>query len=92
MPRCFEKVLYHGTKPESVASIMAEGLKPTYMGEIVCMAPTPEIAKNFGEVVLEVDVNGYDLSAFEDCLEWERFCWTKGQVIPPERIKVLDGH
>ena len=87
MPRCFEKVLYHGTTSVNVKSILKEGLRPTYLGNsIVCMSPTPEIAKNFGEVVLEVNTDGYDISCFEDCEEWERFVWTK-EPIPPSKIK-----
>ncbi len=87
--RKFDRVLYHGTKPENLACIMIEGLKPTYLGDsIICMSPKADIAKNFGELVLEVDVEGYDISCFDDCEEWERFVWTN-KSIPPDRIRVL---
>ena len=90
MPRMFDSVLYHGTKPEKIEDIMREGLKPTYLGNsIICMSPKPEIAKNFGGMVLEVNVEGYDISCFEDCEAWERFVWTKGKAIPPNRIKLM---
>ena len=84
--RKFEKVLYHATAKENLQRIMTEGLKPTYLGNsIICMSPTPEAARNFGEVVLGVDTTGYAISCFEDCEEWERFVWTD-KPIPPKRI------
>lgn len=86
--RCYEKILYHGTLASNVESILSEGLRPSGFG-IVYMSPSPEIAKNFGECVLEVNVLGYKLSCFEDCVEWERFCWTD-KPIPSDKIKVID--
>ena len=91
MPRCYETILYHATSQDNIASIMREGLRPTYLGNsIICMSPTLKAAKNFGEVVIKVDVTGYKLSAFEDCLEWERFCWTK-KPISPEKLSLIRG-
>ncbi len=85
--RKYDKVLYHGTAPENVTSIMQDGLEPKYLGgSIVCMSPKAEIAGNFGEVVLAVDVRGYKISCFDDCEEWERFVWTT-KAIPPSRIR-----
>lgn len=85
--RCFDKVLYHGTSPDNVKGIMENGLEPRYLGNsIICMSPKPEIAKNFGAVVLEVSVDGYEMSCFDDCVEWERFVWTM-TPIPLDRIK-----
>ena len=80
-----DTILYHGTTPENAPLILLEGLKPTYMKSIVCMSPKPEIARNFGEVVLRVNTSGYEISCFDDCEEWERFVWTD-KPIPPERI------
>ncbi len=88
--RFFEKTLYHGTAKENVVAIFEDGLKPNGFG-IVYMSPGPELARNFGECVLRVNVTGYDLSAFEDCAEWERFCWTK-EPIPPDRIEIEGGY
>ena len=86
--RCFEDTLYHATARENVASILTGGLKPTYLGSIVCASPTPEAAANFGEVVLRLDVTGYVLSCFDDCEDWERFIWTNAPI-PPERLRVI---
>ena len=87
--RCFDKILYHSTAHQNVPSILIEGLKPTYLGNsIICMSPKPEIAENFGEVVLEVNTGGYDISCFDDCAEWERFVWTENSI-PPSKIKVI---
>ncbi len=83
--RKFDKILYHGTTPRNAEQIMVEGLKPTYLESIVCMSPKPEIAGNFGEVVLEVNTEGYTISCFDDCEDWERFVWTE-EPIPPDRI------
>lgn len=89
MPRKFDKILYHGTNKENIPSILKEGLRPTYLGNcIICMSPNSEIAGNFGNTVLEVDVTGYKISCFEDCEGWERFVWCD-KPIPPERIKVV---
>ena len=89
MPTKFDKVLYHGTDPCNLSSILQDGLKPGYLSNsIVCMSPDPEIAKKFGSCILKVNVEGYDISCFEDCEDWERFVWTK-EPIPPNRIKLL---
>lgn len=87
--RTFEKILYHGTSPSNIQSIKRYGLRPTYLGkQIICMAPTREIAQNFGDLVLEVNVEGYDITCFEDCIEWERFVWTR-KNIPVSKIKFI---
>lgn len=87
--RCYEKKLYHGTSPQNIEGIFEDGLKPTYLGNsIVCMSPKPEIAKNFGEVILEVNVKSYDISCFDDCEEWERFVWTD-KPIRPDKLRVI---
>ncbi len=87
--RMFDKVLYHGTSRGNVRSIMQEGLRPTYLGNsIICMSPKPDIAKNFGEVVLEINTEGYKISCFDDCEDWERFVWID-MPIPPNRIKEI---
>lgn len=87
--RKFDTVLYHGTKMENLDSILRDGLKPTYLGNsIICMSPRPDIAKNFGECVLMVNTEGYDISCFDDCEDWERFIWTYSPI-PPDRIKVI---
>lgn len=89
--RKFDTILFHGTRQENVDSIFKDGLKPTYMGNsIICMSPTYKGASNFGTVVLEVNVNGYDISCFEDCEKWERFVWTDRPILP-ERIRVVSN-
>jgi len=84
-------ILYHWTKKENLENILNTGLRPNRMG-IVYLAPEPEAWKTReqgeeqGEVCLEVETGDLKLTAFEDCEEWEVFCWGH---ISPENIKVL---
>ncbi len=85
--KCFEHTLYHGTKRKHLKRILSEGLKPTYLGNsIICMSPSIEEARHWGQAVLGVDVQGYEISCFDDCAEWERFVWTK-EPISPDRLR-----
>lgn len=80
--------LYHGTSPEAAEKILHEGLKPNGMG-FCYLSPQQEIARHFGTgAVLEVDPpDDMNLTAFEDCADWEVFCWG---TIPPDRIRMLE--
>ena len=75
--------LYHWTQQKYLESIFEKGLLPNGMG-IVYLTPEPKT--DFGEVLLEVETGGNKLTAFDDCREWEIFCWGE---IPPKNIKVI---
>lgn len=68
---------------------MTNGILPSRIG-IVYLSPDMEVARRFGnnEVVLEVKTGNLKLTAFDDCKEWEIFCWGK---IPPENIMEIQG-
>ena len=84
---------YHGTPREALDSILAEGLlrdrtesHGCQQGGHVAIAETPEIAANFGDMILAVELEGLDgLSEFHGC---------EARVhgdIPPERVRLYDG-
>jgi len=80
--------LYHSTPTKNIPSILQTGLMPKYpvLG-IVYLAPTLETAyKAAGQTILEVETDDLRLTAFDDCRDWEVFCWGH---IPPKNIKVL---
>ncbi len=79
--------LFHGTSKAAWDKIKNEGLKPSGIG-IVYLSPTPEVIDFWGgfEILLEVETGDTKLTAFEDCEDWEVFCWGH---IPPDKIKLL---
>ena len=79
--------LFHSTPTENVESILEKGLIPSGIG-IVYLSPDLEhIYKISGRTILEVETGDLKLTAFEDCEEWEVFCWGR---IPPENIKIIE--
>jgi len=84
--------LYHYTRNKNLKSIFIEGLKPNKLG-VVYLCPTLEeaekvIASTEYENIIEVDVSGYKLTAFDDCREWEILCWAN-TPIPPDRLMLI---
>lgn len=78
--------LFHSTPTENVESILKKGLIPNGFG-IVYLSPDLEhVYKTDDRTILEVETDELRLSAFEDCKEWEVFCWGH---IPPENIKIV---
>ena len=78
--------MYHSTPKENIKSIREKGLIPNGMG-IVYLSPTlKKVYRGKDRVILEIETGNNRLSAFEDCKEWEVFCWGK---IPPEKIKIV---
>ena len=78
--------LYHSTPSKNVPSIIERGLVPNKMG-IIYLAPTFEsVYKGKGRTILKVETGNNRLSAFDDCKDWEIFCWGN---IPPENIEVI---
>ena len=79
-------ILSHVTPAQNLASIMAHGLCPGRIGAIY-LSPKPGGWRppEEGEVLLHVETGTLPLTAFEDCSEWEVFCWTDAPI-PPERL------
>lgn len=77
-------ILWHWTLEENMESIMEHGLRVSGIG-IIYLTPIPHEAV-FGDVLLEVETASNRLSSFEDCREWEVFCWGN---IPAENIKQI---
>jgi len=77
------KTLYHHTKAINLDSILKKGLIRNGIG-IVYLTPitTPILFGN--DIVLEIDVRGLRLTAFDDCKNWEILCWDS---IEPKRIR-----
>ena len=75
-------LLYHQTSRANIESILKDGLHGNSTG-IVYLSPLKDAG--FGEVTLEVETGDNELTAFEDCRDWEVLCWGR---IPPENIKV----
>jgi len=76
--------LYHHTKSEHLPSILKDGLNPNSSG-IVYLSPLKAGVINDTNVILEVETGDLELTAFEDCREWEVLCW--GRILP-ENISV----
>jgi len=76
--------LYHGTKKKYLPSILKHGLKRKMnSGDSVYIytCKTPEEAKKWGEVVLEINPNGLDLRNFyEENPVWQILI--KGDIKP----------
>lgn len=82
--------LFHGTNLAAWEQIKTQGLRgriPKSEGGwgLVYLAPTPELAAHWGEVILEVETGNLRLTAFEDCKEWEILCWGE---IPPDQVRL----
>ena len=83
---------YHGAPPEHLDSILTEGLLRAraeshgcQQGGHVAIAETPEIAANFGDVLLAVELDGLE--------GLSNFYGGEARVhgdISPERLSVLD--
>lgn len=82
-----ELILYHGTDPANLPSILTEGLR-TNSGGWLYLTPMIEEARCHGKAVLRVRVpEGIRLSYFDGCEDWELLCWGP---IPPGCIEVLE--
>ena len=57
--------LYHGTDKKNLESIMKNGLKRLKDKTYVYTSPKKEIAKKYGNVVLEIEGRGLDLRVWE---------------------------
>ena len=88
--------LYHGTKRENLKSILKDGLKRfgrvdgEWKGDSTYIYATPdiEIAKKFGDVVLQIEGKGLDLRVWDDEIDSQQIM-VMGDI-PPSRIKVLE--
>jgi RNA:NAD 2'-phosphotransferase (TPT1/KptA family) len=61
-------ILYHGTKRNNVNSIMKHGLLRSHNGGdsvYIYTSPKFEIAKNYGEAIIEINGRGLDLRVWE---------------------------
>ncbi len=79
-------ILYHYTAEENLTSILLRGLLPNGMG-IVYLTPDSTKIKE-GAVLLKIDTANLRLTAFDDCKDWEIFCWGH---IPPQNIILLES-
>lgn len=82
--------LSHVTLAKNLPSIMRHGLRPSGIGAVY-LSPKPEGWRppKDDEVLLHVETADLPLSAFDDCAEWEVFCWTD-TPIPPERLAKVE--